>query len=56
MTLTETKWSALQRPAAGAAGGLLLDPPEVTRILTLKQQHGWAPSASRPSWASRGGR
>ena len=56
MTLTETRTGAEQGPAAAAAGGLLLDPPDVTRILTLKQQHGWAPSASRPSWASRGGR
>lgn len=41
MTLTETRTGAEQGPAAAAAGGLLLDPPDVTRILTLKQQHGW---------------
>lgn len=41
MMLTETKAGAEQVPAAVAAGGLLLDPPDVTRILTLKQQHGW---------------
>jgi transposase len=41
MTLTKTKSGAEQGPAAAAAGGLLLDPPDVTRILTLKQQHGW---------------
>ena len=41
MTLTESRTGAEQGPAAAAAGGLLLDPPDVTRILTLKQQHGW---------------
>ena len=41
MALDETKTGAPPRVAAGAAGGLVLDPPDVTRILTLKQQHGW---------------
>ena len=41
MSIDETKTGAPPRAATEAAGGLVLDPPDVTRILTLKQQHGW---------------
>src|SRR3954471_12056481 len=54
MASQETQSRAPQHPAvAGAAGGLVLDPVDVTRILAL-EQHGCAKRIARELGIARG--